>query len=288
MLFSTPTPFAAARQRAEERQLLPNALSSEQLSKLDAALKRRSTFSAQARHAGHLQKLRDLTSKMAGGPTAEDFAARARGDQPLLVSVPEAKAQLKEFLQSIGYVPEEGTAGTIKDFTSDRRLQLQIETNLLDVQNSGRWMAGQDPVALDVNPGLELVRIGFPADPTRQRDWPARWQRAGGKLTGGRMVALKDDPVWEQLGSPDLFPDALGNPWPPFAFSSGMTTVELPREECIGLGLMAADDPSPKPQDVGLNQGMEITADQFDEALLAELQKNPDLYLDDDALRIRE
>lgn len=287
MIIDRPAPFRDAVEALRAKQLMPTTLTSRDLSALSADLKRRAVFSAQARHAGHVQRMRDLVSQIAGGVTEEDFAARARGDRPLLTSIPEAKAQLQEYLESIGYRPEPGEAGTIKDFTSDRRLQLQIETNLLDVQNHGRWRAGQDPVALEVNPGWELVRVGFPADPTKQRDWPARFQRAGGRLVQGRMVALKNAEIWMRLGDPELFPDGLGNPWAPFAFSSGMTTTELTREECVDLGLMKQSDPAPEPMDLGLNRGVEVTADQFDDALLAELERNPDLYLADDALRIR-
>ena len=57
------------------------------------------------------------------------------------------------------------------------------------------------------------------------------------------MIALKSDPVWQTIGDSTLFPDALGNPYPPFAFNSGMWVRDVSREDAIALGLMAATDP---------------------------------------------
>jgi len=45
------------------------------------------------------------------------------------------------------------------------------------------------------------------------------------------MIALKDDDVWDQLGSSDFFPDGLDNPYPPFAFNSGMDVRDVIRSE---------------------------------------------------------
>ena len=63
-------------------------------------------------------------------------------------------------------------------------------------------------------------------------DWPKRWQKAGGKIfPGGRMIALKDDPVWVKLS-------VFGNPFPPFDWGSGMGLEDIGRKEAIKLGLI--------------------------------------------------
>ena len=49
------------------------------------------------------------------------------------------------------------------------------------------------------------------------------------------MAALKSSGIWQVLGD---FPDGLGNPYPPFAFNSGMWTEEVSRDEAIQLGLI--------------------------------------------------
>ncbi len=91
--------------------------------------------------------------------------------------------------------------------------------------------------------------------------------RAGGTLVNGRMIARKDDPVWDQLGSSALFEDGLDNPYPPFAFNSGMGIREVPREECVALGVIEADE-VPQIEDVELNEELQLNADQFDPAFL--------------------
>ena len=69
----------------------------------------------------------------------------------------------------------------------------------------------------------------------------ARDARAAGALgLHGRMAALKSSGIWQALGDGEGgFNDTLGNPYPPFAFRSGMWTVELDRGEAEELGLLA-------------------------------------------------
>jgi len=66
-------------------------------------------------------------------------------------------------------------------------------TNLQQAQGYGHWAQGQDPAVLDQWPAQELIRV----QETRvQRDWAARWASAGGTFFDGRMIALKNDPIW--------------------------------------------------------------------------------------------
>jgi hypothetical protein len=39
--------------------------------------------------------------------------------------------------------------------------------------------------------------------------------QAGGQIFGGRMIALKSDPIWTAIS-------AFGTPYPPFDYNSGM------------------------------------------------------------------
>ena len=64
--------------------------------------------------------------------------------------------------------------------------------------------------------------------------------RSGALGLHGRMAALKSSGIWRALGDGEGgFNDTLGNPYPPFAFRSGMWTVELDRGEAEELGLLA-------------------------------------------------
>jgi hypothetical protein len=55
--------------------------------------------------------------------------------------------------------------------------------------------------------------------------------QAGGQIFGGRMIALKSDPIWESIS-------AFGTPYPPFDFNSGMWVRDVDRGEAISLGLL--------------------------------------------------
>jgi hypothetical protein len=80
----------------------------------------------------------------------------------------------------------------------------------------------------------------FPTEPLI--DWKDRWQKAGGPpLVNARFLAPKIHAVWKNLGDPDILPDALGNPFPPYVNGSGFSIVERKRQECIDLGII---DPS--------------------------------------------
>jgi hypothetical protein len=64
--------------------------------------------------------------------------------------------------------------------------------------------------------------------------------RAGACLQQhGRMVAAKNSPIWQFLGS--AWDDSLGNPYPPFAFNSGMDWLEVERDEAVALGVVDSD-----------------------------------------------
>jgi hypothetical protein len=84
-----------------------------------------------------------------------------------------------------------------------------------------------------------LIRI-YPRKVPRD-NWPARWTAAGGKLYAGRMIAEKSSPVWEQLGSTDLFSDGIGTDYPPFAFNSGMGWSQVSKGTCERLGVPISD-----------------------------------------------
>lgn len=80
---------------------------------------------------------------------------------------------------------------------------------------------------LSAFPAQELIRI---CDSKTPRDWTDRWNLAGGKTFGGRMVALKDDPIWTRISR-------FGIPWPPFDFGSGMGIRDIDYDEAVKLGL---------------------------------------------------
>jgi hypothetical protein len=135
-------------------------------------------------------------------------------------------------------------------------LDFKIQTATDVARGGGRYVADNfDQDELDAFPALELLRVydrdvprGFRRGkggliPVPDDDWPSRWQAAGGQLYDGRMIALKNDAVWENLGAgAGGYDDTLGNPFPPFAFNSGFDVDGVDRKECIELGLIDPDE----------------------------------------------
>jgi hypothetical protein len=132
----------------------------------------------------------------------------------------------------------------VGDLTSDKRLDLILKTNVDSARGFAQFLKAQ--AYLDKVPAMEVVRYQDRPEP---RDWEARWMqaaqgsgdgRAGACLQQyGRMVAAKNSPIWQFLGS--SWDDSLGNPYPPFAFNSGMDWLEVERDDAVALGVVDAD-----------------------------------------------
>lgn len=278
-------PFVEGFLRLISKRILPTSLASREIAlRLDAQIKRDAIFSARVENARVLQRIRDVVARVVRGATPESQAARDAGTAPLVLSPADAKLQILRQLQASGYQPDPRDEGTIKDLTSDKRLDLIVETNEATQHGHGRWVSSQDPDTLDAFPAWELVRISPALEP---RDWRTRWMIAGGQTFGGRMIALKNSPVWEGLGSSRLFPDALDNPFPPFAFNSGMDVRDISRRECEALGLLRPGEPAPAANPVAARQSAEVDATAFDAQMQEALARNPDLVIDGGVLKPR-
>src|SRR6266704_2618600 len=204
MSLDAPTSFAAALDFVKSKVGLPTSLTSAQLREIEAALLRRATFSARVMQADILNGLNGILEQIASGQL--DRAS--------------ARVALRDFVDASDYVAPEGEEGTITDLTTEGRLNLVIDTNSAQAAGYGAFVTRQDPLLLDMYPCNELVRVGFRKVP---RDWPERWDEAGGELYDGRMIATTDDEVWQGIGDGEGgYDDTLGNPYPPFAFNSGM------------------------------------------------------------------
>lgn len=244
MAYTTPISFVEALVRHDSRVLFPTGMTTQELQQLGGDVLRRSLFSAQVMYENHLKNLGAAVRSVL------DPVRVQRADGPATVGLNLAKARelMKDSLMREGYFPKPDVAGTILDFSSDQRINLQIKTLTQTAQGEGWWVQGQDEAVLDEWPAQELYRA---VARKQERDWSMRFRLAGeasGSPIGtgwtmtpdGRLVALKNHPIWDRLGDPALFPDGLGNPWPPFAFSSGMRTKDVGREDAEGMGLIAA------------------------------------------------
>ena len=120
----------------------------------------------------------------------------------------------------------------------DGRLRLILDTQKAAAQSIGQIL-GQTPAQLELYPAWRLDRRAWRQVP--RQDWPQRWQAAGEAVAWQgasrfEMVALKYSPIWAALGAgAGGFKDAIGNPYPPFAFGSGLSWFRVSKDEWEAL-----------------------------------------------------
>lgn len=224
------------------KELLPTNLGSEEIREQIATdILQRSIFSARMADAHYLKRLRDVCMQLLAGE----------------INQATARADLGSLLEQMGFSPlREGEDGapvidnSLANPASERRLQLILDTQTQMAASVAR-MQSQTPDTVYFTPAWELIR--FESRRLPRADWPQRWQAAGDAvgwegaltlrgITGNRMIALKTSPIWQALGNGvGGFTDTLGNPYPPFAYSSGMDWIGVDRDECIQLGLISED-----------------------------------------------
>lgn len=256
-MFSAPVKLTDAARLNAVKTILPTSLNSTQLAALGPDFHRRALVSARLGNASVLDTIYSGLQSLLKGNS----------------NVPEQRLAIQRALAASGYQAPADKEGTLQDFGSRARQDLILETNLATARGYGQFVVANDPDLLDGFPAWELVRDES-RDVPRGSDkstigWERRWMtaaqasgdgKAGGALTnGGRMVALKNSPIWNWLGDTGLFPDGLGNPYPPFAFNSGMGVEEVDREDAVSLGLIDADTPI-EPADLpGFNENFEAS-----------------------------
>jgi hypothetical protein len=280
--------MTTAEQIAAIRALLPTTLGSAELREQIASdIRVRSVFVSRASNAVFLSNLKGLVEKLAAGDM--DHAS--------------ARLALRQILSELGYTPEGGfpeveagavppaEPGSLQDLTSTRRLDLILETQVDLVRGRGMQIRGMEPTVLRMWPAWELVRAIQTAVP---RDWQSRWVVAGGTLVdGGRMIALKADPIWGELGSSGNFEDALDVDFPPFAFNSGMRWTPITRSEVSRLGITGPDGQSVEEWQAedrniltGTQSGLpapQVSVKKVDPDLRRELEKQGVSIVDDTA-----
>lgn len=202
-----------AAEKILRKALVASKLDSREWNGIQAGLRDRAFFSSRVAKANILDALRQRTAEYADGHT----------------SMSDIRQQMRKDLETMHYTPEKGTEGTIRDLYSKARLDVIVKQNVATARGFIRWAEGNSPGAYAAFPAQEFKRV-HPRKNARG-DWPQRWAKAGGKIYGGRMIALKDDPVWTKLS-------VFGNPYPPFDWGSGMGVRDIDRKTAIALGLI--------------------------------------------------
>lgn len=210
MALDVPRSFKDAVQSHESRDLLPADLRAQLSSKLPQELKQRSFFISGITQAEILQKVKDDIGQVISGKMTES----------------EVQSKLRQTGEML--------KGTVLE--KDSRLKLVLSTNVDMARGYGQWKQGQNKFILAEYPAQELYRAENRKEP---RDWPKRWAAPGGKFfpgksdyPQGRMIALKNDPIWEHIS-------AFGLPYPPFDYNSGMGVKDIDAAEATKLGLVS-------------------------------------------------
>jgi hypothetical protein len=241
MMFDAPQPWSVILRLLADKVALPTNQSSDQLTALTRDIRKMSLYSARTTSAAYLEEVREQLQLLAEGK----------------INLATARQNLQLWLDQVGYNPEThfGDDATIpaadenslRDLSSDKRIKLMLETNMRLAANTAYMTAGSEPDNLAAFPCWELVRIYWRRVPrgTTEHDldlgWPERWVRSGGRLYDGRMIARKDDPIWQNLGDSGVFRDGTDSAAPPYAYNSGMGIEDVARQECIALGVIHAD-----------------------------------------------
>ena len=218
---------------ARIKKLLPTSLGSEAIrAKIAADILRRSIFSARMAVAGYLARLREVLAQMLEG----------------IIAQATARDILEGILDGMGYSMSDG--GGLTNPASIRRLDLILETQTQMAASVAKSHEQTESV-VNLFPAWALQRLESRRAP--REDWLARWNAAGssvgwegaknepwyGSGASFAFVALKSSPIWAALGrGAGGFNDTLGNPYPPFAYSSGMGWEEVGRETAENLGLV--------------------------------------------------
>ena len=265
-------PFIEALQRLQGQSLLPTSAGTYDLEQLPADIRERSFFAARVINANILQQGYDLITRGVGGGERDASGNYVPGSS---VNMATFRLEMKKFLDSISYQPEAGQEGTLKDLSSDKRLEVIWKTNVEMAQGYGAYVKQQDPAALDAWPAQELYRL---EDRKERRPWGQRWNDAiqqigrsntsaipvGDPYADSGMFALVNDQIWTTISRFDL-------PYPPYDFGSGMWIRAVSRLEAENMGLLDAGDAAPDPALVGFNQGVQADVTDLAPALLAAL-----------------
>ena len=205
-----------AAEKILKKALIGSSLNSREWNLVQAGLRDRAFISSQVESMRILHAARKMVADRAGGQ----------------LSASEIRRDLRKVISSTGYRPPEGKEGTLQNLYSKRRLDTIIKTNVEQARGYVRHLDGMKPGAFAAFPGQELIRV---RERKEKRDWATRWKNAGGQFYNGRMIALRDDPIWERIS-------VFGNPFPPFDWGSGMGVRAVSRRDSIALGVVTDNE----------------------------------------------
>lgn len=222
------------------KNLVASGISSSEWSSMNAALRDRAFFSSRVESLKFLHTCRDLIANMLENKPSDEKSITSR-----------AKV-VSEIMQAARAAGISYGTNSVTDPGSMQRANLIIDTNAAMAAGYASAIQSNTFGARLAFPAQELVRI----EPRKvPRNWPYKWRNKGGKIYSGRMIALKEDPIWSKIS-------AFGNPYPPFDFNSGMGVRDVSYDEALSLGVIKSDYKPPE----------KSSLKSFNEKLEADLQ----------------
>ncbi len=254
MLFDRPIQLDAALAHQHAKAVLPTRLTSAEIaSQWPADIRRVSFFSAKNSLADVLASVhRDIQSLVNGDAVVDAETGALRPARPGERMNPAlVRTRMQNLLRETGYEPDPAKRGGLEDLSSDRRVDLVIDTQTKMAQGYARYQAAADPDIRADFPADEMYRQ---RDSRVKRDWDVTWNAARAALgdatsaslatsRDGPFVALKGDPIWASISR-------FGNPYPPFDYGSGMWVRDADDGLAERLGVLrriAGGTPPPAP-----------------------------------------
>ena len=160
-----------------------------------------------------------------------------------------------------------GVATALQDLTKDAHIKAHVEVQGQLAKGYGLFSVHQKDALLRSVPFQEFYRAEHRVE---WRDWPVRWNEQGGTFYAGvsdypegRMIAEVNSNIWQDLAN---YADGTGQPYPPFAFNSGMSVKPVSVADAKKLGLYGRHNKPQKAKKLDFNAGIQFSAD-FDDDL---------------------
>jgi hypothetical protein len=258
MIHRRPIRYTDALRHTATKRLLPLAFSTAEIEEyLPAQIRRLSFYSARTADLMYLAHTQSLIQSIVAPAVAinADGSLRRTGPGESINKV-LARSRMKQHLRAINYQPAPDDAGGLKDLSSDRRINLILNTQTAMARGYARDRAANQPAILQAFPADRLYRAF-----TRraERNWQERWNTARAQLAdrtsatladsrSGPFIAPKPDPIWTAISR-------FGNPYAPFDYGSGMRKRSVPASLAATHGI----DKTPRPAADPLAVGVETT-----------------------------
>lgn len=234
------------------RNLVASGLSSDGWAAISAAYRTRAFFSSRVESVRFLDACRTRMAELLDAARNADGAVTSRA---------QVISDIMRAAREAGIAT--GT-GSLADPGSAARAAVIVDTNASMAAGYARAEVANAYGARLAFPAQELVRIEARERP---RNWAAIWRSRGGRLYRGRMVALKEDPVWTRISR-------FGQPWPPFDFNSGMGVEDISHDEAVELGVIGEDYQPPEKSPLkAFNEGLAAEMKVGDGNRLGDLRK---------------